>query len=82
MKKINQKDIEEASQFLCNYTQPTHRTAYVLGFEEGIIWYKEHSDAERTLEDISEVTIVNGNVQEAFDIIQNMVSHIIKGTER
>lgn len=34
------------------------------------------------LEEISEVTVILGNAQEAYEIVQTIVSHVINGTER
>jgi len=36
------EEIQSAANSLCNYVQPLIRESYVLGFEEGIIWYDDH----------------------------------------
>ena len=39
-------------------------------------------ELREALEEISEVTVICGNSGEAFDIVQNIVSHILNGRER
>lgn len=37
---------------------------------------------EQALQEISEVTVINGNYKEVFEIIQSIVDHTLNGTER
>lgn len=57
----------------------TRRNGFCIGYDLA----KAHSSRiSEALEEISEVTVIQGNYKEAFEIVQNIVNHIIKNTER
>lgn len=37
---------------------------------------------EEALDELSEVTVIAGNAHEALDVMQNIISHVLNGTER
>lgn len=61
--------IADVANALCNYIQPKQAEAYILGFEEGVIWFKEHSN-------ISELEAQNKKYEEALGEVGDLLSRL------
>ncbi|KIO75593.1 hypothetical protein TH53_19845 [Pedobacter lusitanus] len=62
------------------YIMGKHRKPATDGMEEHT---NQHTaPLIEALEEIQEITVINGNYKEAFEIVQTVVNHFLNGTER